>query len=93
MMICLYVILYLLCGFVGDGFMNAYFIREFPTISTTSTQLDQLGVGCVFIIFGPIGLVLFYLLSGFGRHGWIWWVDERIAFVCDEKEKQWNLKL
>lgn len=63
-----FVLIWIGFGVAGAGFQFAYFHGEFP--SPTNWR-DDLGIallwGCVL---GPIGLLMSFFLSGFGRHGW-----------------------
>lgn len=72
----LVIIVWLMLGLGGAGFDNAYFQRKWPD------QCDgrkDLGRAFVMVPFGPLNLVMSYLLTGFGEYGW------SLQFVANSK--------
>ena len=61
------------CGAATAGITYAYFDSEFPTLRGTTKHRELLGLATYFALFGPIGLLVAFLSSGFARHGWRLW--------------------
>lgn len=59
---------WLVCGFVAAGFDYAYFMGRFG-----GNPRQRAGESLVLVLGGPIALVVTFLLSGFGMHGWWKW--------------------
>ncbi len=62
-----YIIFHVICGFVAVGISVAYFRKEYPLLDE---YRKDLGHAIIFGIFGPVGLFVSFVLSGFARHGW-----------------------
>jgi hypothetical protein len=58
-------------GLGGSGFLYAYMQGEYPG---AASHRSDLGHALVFAFSGPISLVIAFLLSGFGQHGWRLWM-------------------
>lgn len=64
-----YLAFHLLCGVLSYGIFLGYFQREFPTIAE-ETLREDIGTGILLALpFGPIGLIIGFLMSGFCKHG------------------------
>lgn len=58
------------CGVGTAGITFAYFQDSYPTIAK-QTRRQDLAFSCFLGgLFGPIGLVISFFLSGFAEHGW-----------------------
>lgn len=69
MTIALIIAAWLACGIGGAGFCFAYFQGRYPTLAARDRRED-LGNACLVAMFGPLGLVIAFCLSGFGEYGW-----------------------
>lgn len=67
-------VFWLLLGFIGSGF--AYSDHQFSYREIAdSDRREQVGMALLLGLFGPVGLLICFLLSGFGRFGW--WQSNR----------------
>ena len=61
---------WLICGFVGVGFLCANLQTKYSAIYNKQEYMDDLGMCVLFALLGPIFLVISFLWSGFGQYGW-----------------------
>lgn len=66
---------WILCGIPTYGISLGYFQREFPTIAEKGYR-GNCGFALLIAIFGPIGLIVSFLSSGFAKHGLMWRCDK-----------------
>lgn len=68
-MVAVYIILWIVSGLIGGGFVFAY------TQSTYKDDFDiDLGVSLLLgIVGGPVLMVVGFFWTGFGKHGWWFW--------------------
>lgn len=59
--------MYLACSVGAYGFTYAYFRDEFPTLNNTCSDVP---IALLMATFGPLGLCIAYVLSGWGKYGW-----------------------
>lgn len=68
--ITLLIIAWLVCGFLGTGWMVAEFARRYPSIAKRDYR-HNLGMAVTLnFLFPFIGAPISYFTSGFGEHGW-----------------------
>jgi hypothetical protein len=67
-MLVLIILGWLICGILTYGISLAYFQRTFPTIAQEMVREDM-GISCIFGLFGPLGLVILFFFSGFAQCG------------------------
>lgn len=59
--------MWLFCAALSFGMINAYFSGKYPRVETGRDDIGEYIV--VSVLFGPLGTVLFYFLSGFCEYG------------------------
>jgi len=64
------IVLWFACGIIAAGLHFAYFHREFKIL--TWTRADRIIAWTWGLGFGPIGMVLAFLLGGRAKHGFKW---------------------
>lgn len=60
---------WLICGFITYGTTFAYFQSKYPLVAEEQYRED-IGDSIFFSLFGPFGLIVSSLLSGFWEYGW-----------------------
>lgn len=77
-----FIVIWLLCGFVGAGFMCKYYLTRFEILYTSKKERfwEEWESFWLSMVFGPIGLIV-TVFSGYIRHGW------KIPFI-DKENKQ-----
>jgi hypothetical protein len=73
-MIWLIVIIWFALGLAGSGFIYAMMRHDYPD---SSTKKQDAGQSILLSWAGPISLVILYLMSGFGEHGWWIWGGDK----------------
>ena len=66
------VIGYLVCAFICYGMLFSYAQKRFPSIAKEWHRRDlcnSLLCGLMFGSFGPIGVAIVFLITGFAQHG------------------------
>lgn len=63
-----FIVAWLACGLVGSGFAFAYAQGEFQLAE--ENYKDDLGKALRMAFYGPVGLIVCFLHSEFGKHGW-----------------------
>lgn len=63
----IFLVAWFACGLVSVGLTNAYFGRKFQSVAAPR---EDLGMAIFLGLFGPIALVVSFLMSGFGKYGW-----------------------
>ena len=72
----LFLICWLIAGLIGGGFLFAFSQGHWPEISKEGLRVD-LCFSLFVSLFGVATLVVGFLFSGFGKHGWwIWFKKE-----------------
>jgi hypothetical protein len=63
--------LWLACSVPTIGWSYADFDCSFPALRTAASRhRDLLGVGVALSMWGPAGVIVTYVMSGFAYHGW-----------------------
>jgi len=70
--IILIIALWFICGVGGAGFIYAAAQGEFPSLAKRNKRSDA-GWALAMGLFGPLTLLIGFLTTGFGEHGWWVW--------------------
>lgn len=85
MKVILFIVLWIICGILSQSLMLGLMDID----SWEMTKIDYLqykGISCGIIIFGPVGLLINYLFSGFGSTGFVFfWYDYKKALDIKER--------
>jgi len=65
-----FILLWIGLGLIGSGFTNAYFKNEYPILDSPSIRRQDFIFSLAFCITGPINMIVAFLFSGYGKHGW-----------------------
>lgn len=83
----IFIIVWLVCGFIGAGLAHAYFSRKWVCIEEKGT--DSLIMG---LFAGPIFLICSLFLSGFMKYGWKTPLSKLTAAEWDKYSDSWDKK-
>ena len=67
---------YLLLYILTVGLSFAYFQRHWPDLAEKDWRED-FGSACFMALFAPISCPLLFLLTGFAKHGLLWWPEHK----------------
>lgn len=70
-------VVWLLCGLASAGLMFAEFQAAGGMVAKQTWRHDLGGALCLGLVSGPVGVIPFFLLTGFAKHGWRLWPKER----------------
>lgn len=59
---------YIISAILTYGIIFGHFQGKFPTLAEKDKRTDM-GFACWVALWGPIGLIIGFLLSGFAQHG------------------------
>lgn len=64
-------VVWAVCGILAYGLTLGYFQREFVVLGE-KTRAGNVVLALLMFLIGPIGLIVAFLSSGFGHHGFRW---------------------
>ena len=74
----LIIVVWVGCGILTTGMTTAHFYRGWPTLQDVPGEFRRdLGFGCLLSMFGPLGLIIVFLLTGFAQRGLMYRNPER----------------
>jgi hypothetical protein len=65
-----FAVLWLACGLAAAGMIYAHVQRRWPSVADEDRREDA-EYAVAFGLFGPIALVIIFLMTGFAKHGWL----------------------